>query len=203
MPDFVHILADNDVGKILVPLIIFVIWVVSAIASALGKQKPKRTASERQWQETLSRLPQDPQRSAEAIRDILRGQAPVQPPPLRAEPPPLPAQTYPQQRPLPAKKIVKPPRLRPAKSRVAAPPRAPQIESAPPSQRPVAAEPSEQVASRLVSVDAAEIGKAPGQKAADALSLRSLLHPANLRRQIAIMEIISPPVTLRNQGPWQ
>ena len=204
MPDFVHSLADNDVGKILVPLIIFVIWVVSAIASALYKQKPKKQrATEEQWQETLSRLPRDSQATADAIRHMLRGETGPQPPPLPGQRPPPSPQRQPQRRPQPPRTVPPVPRPRPVSSRRPAEPRAPRIASAPPSERPLASERGEQAALRLASVEASEIGKAPFSAKAAASSaagsLRSMLRPGSLRRQIVVMEILSPPVAMRQQ----
>lgn len=196
------ILADGaeDLIKVLIGVGFFVFWIISGIISASKKKGPQNKQQEKSWEQILEEL----------AGGKPKPQQPPAPPPVRPAPPPIKAPPMPRPKPVqtapPPLPVRRPKRNRP---KVTTSPVRPAAES------PIRSDVAEaEVITNVVSapdlpvpkgdISATEIGavRHPTSQAlghARAEGIAKLLTPGNLRNQYILMEILQPPVALREQ----
>lgn len=168
-----HILAasdDTDWTKIIAPILFFLLWALSAVASVIGKkqQEKKRREAQRRLEQQAS-APQPPARPGRAQPPVLTPpHLPKRPPPI-AKKPPAPAKMPKPTIKRVVQKLPEPEILEAAKARV------PETGNA-----------------YFVSVS----GSTP-LSASKRQFIQAMLHPRSLRQQMILMEILQPPVSER------
>lgn len=196
---------DADIGRIIVPIVVAIVWGIGALINA-AKKKQKEAADRRRQSENWSRIEQEMRQRAAQAQGVL------------SQPPPLPNQAPQQYQPPPPPPVFAPTRSiegpyvpprpvqRPVPARPVMAPRVPQPLSRPPPRkvkkkggRPAPPVPAEQPAvphmppAPPASVQAAR--RAPA--GADATALSRWLTAKTLRSQFILTEILQPPLALR------
>lgn len=207
MSDELFILADSDSSTIKLLFVVgfFVIWGISAMVSWSKKQGRHQQSGQASWQDILRDL-----QGGGAGEDEER---PV--PPAYPYPPPLPQQmSQAQRRTLPPRKAQMPPQ-RPPRQKRPNPPRRAQAPAYNPRNRgqrppaahgvgrgiariPVAPPPPPQ-AETAVIVPRMEV---PTTTVSRQTSAAALLTRKNLRQQFILIELLRPPVTLRDENSY-
>jgi hypothetical protein len=190
----------DDFGKIIGGVVVVLFWIISAIAGAIGKRRQDKSRR------------QNPNRQADLERELrerqarlreMQGLPPLPPPPPQPLPGSYPSRSIPQQMPPPAPQA--PSRPQPAPVSLPLPrqvPPRPAKQPKPAKQvrrpRDVVSAPAlqERPAARATPAQPVLAAASPGSGVAR--DLRAALHPTALRRQILLMEILLPPVALRD-----
>ena len=189
--------SSDDIGKILVPIVVVAIWVIGAIIAASQKKKgPRKSKS---WEEILRELagapPQQPSQ-------------PPPPPPPAPRPPPFQRQSAPSRH-LPPQRTTRPPSPAPMRPKVR--PARPKLRRQP-SRALLMAEPLAEADSSphtsLITPASADVvittaatpapTHARGPKAADARAIHRWLTPTTLRTLFVLTEILQPPLAIRD-----
>jgi len=185
-----HFLADSDFPKEIVGVVVFIIWIISALAGGLKKkvQQQQRTNAPSQGPSPLEAFQRE---IAERLRQV--GSQMQTPPQLPPRLPPQAVSRQPlsdnqrrqlQQRNIAATKKAK---LARQPKRIEVPPPVPA-----PMERTVVAEEISDIQSRA-ALQPPRV-KAP---AVNAATLSRWMTPATLRQQFIITEIFQPPLSMR------
>ena len=204
----IGILADTEdnLGRIIVPIVIAIIWGVGALINA-AKKKQKEAEGRLQHSENWQRIEQEMRQRAAQAQNVL-----TRPPPLPyqpSQPPPPPPPVFaptrtiegpyvpprPVQRPVPARRV--PVTVPPAPQPAARPaPRKTKKKAAkPPPPVPVDAPTPSMAALAPAAPSPALRPVAAGS--ADAAALSRWMNAKTLRSQFILTEILQPPLALR------
>jgi hypothetical protein len=176
MSSSIHILASADGAEKLIGAVIFIlIWIVSAAAQWVKKQKEQQS---------------DQQRRAQLRNNMRITPSSLPPAPPRPFPP---ARHMPAARPAPPGRFAAPP-PRAMPSARAKSPLISATRPAPPTVPP--AVPAPQPMTISVGPSAAHL-KRPAPAAASAASIAHWLAPGTLRQQFILTEVLQPPLALR------
>jgi hypothetical protein len=211
-----HILAEDDFGKIVFGVIAVIIWGISALTSWASKQQ--KEAKRRRLEEIDRRLAGQPPAVPPAPRQIAEGLAARHPEVLRppadapyavvAPPRPAPPRHLPSQ-PLP---MPVPTRVAVPQQRVAIPPRAAIQRSMPskPARQPLRRGRQKPVEEPVLELEeevqtphlqrpaaAPSTPTTPRAPLATASTIRQWLRPQTLQSQFILTELLQPPVGLR------
>src|SRR5665213_1000941 len=177
------ILADQDIGKVIIGILVFVVWGIGSLASMVKK------ANEEARRRAISRPPVTPTRAPAPTdqRMVVGGFATGAGP----RPPPLPASVL-QRGKAPVQKRQQ---VKQAAKLVAQPVRAA------PAPRAKATAPA--VSSRPIVEKVSSISQTNSARAnlagAKAPAIRRWLVPATLRKQFILTELLRPPIALRKE----
>ena len=195
---------DDDIFRVIVPIVIAIIWGLGALINA-AKKKQKEAEGRRRHGENWQRIEQDMRQRAAQAQNVLTRPPPLpyQPPPPPSPPPPVFAPTRtiegpyvpprPVQRPVAVRtnpvsmpqgpQPVARPAPRKTKKKTPKPPPVPvEVPAVPITAQAPVAPPS---------------AHRPAGVAADAAALTRWLNPKTLRSQFILTEILQPPLALR------